>query len=364
VSDHDCAGCWRYDAETDTETCLVCGAVRAPEVVPDGGEVHAFGTDDGQLWAAGRRDFQAALEHHYGIDGVRYYPDWYHEDRHQIVYEALIYSGDAEEVLIAHSLNILGHPESGAIGINLDELPPEAAVRSAVGEADDGSELVTDGGQDTCGRCGGTGEITKVVAGREGMVPCPDCDTVPQYAIPDELPENPAARIEAIESQLTILQRQRESWQEARRQVGIAQEALRDVESHDRLDDATAERLAFIRTMIDTVLHGVEVGQAISYERDQLIEEKRQLETYLEYAGDGDDPELVTDGGEPATSEQKTVNDRYEVPKDALTQRHQYCHVPGCHRAPDWSELVTARETYMRALKPCPECDPRRPDPA
>lgn len=28
---------------------------------------------------------------------------------------------------------------------------------------------------DECRRCGGTGRIVRVVLGREGMVPCPDC---------------------------------------------------------------------------------------------------------------------------------------------------------------------------------------------
>ena len=75
----------------------------------------------------------------------------------------------------------------------------------------------------------------------------------------------------------------------------------------------------------------------------------------------------MTDGSDTATDgneRQRTLDQQYEVPTDALMQRHRYCHEPGCERAPENSELVTARETRLRALKACPDCEPRRSDPA
>ena len=72
----------------------------------------------------------------------------------------------------------------------------------------------------------------------------------------------------------------------------------------------------------------------------------------------------MSDGNSSGRERQQTLDQQYEVPTDALMQRHRYCHEPGCDRAPEDSELVTARETRLRALKGCPDCDPRGPDPA
>lgn len=238
MSDHDCTGCWRYNPETDREECIVCGAVRAPRVV-------------------------------------------------------------------------------------------------------------TDGGEETCGRCGGSGQVTKMVAGRSGLVPCPDCDTVPAYALPDEVPDDPAARIEAIDERLDELRDQNESWDETRQQVGAAKDALREAAAHDLVDDGTSERLIFLERMLGTVLHETDVQQAIQYEREQLREEKHQLETYLEHVADDDDePELVTDGGQLVSEPDADL--------DALQQ----VTCVNCEAQLDLAE--TARFARVGELESgwlCPDCD-------
>lgn len=36
-------------------------------------------------------------------------------------------------------------------------------------------EAIHDDADPECSRCGGTGEVVKMIAGRSGMVPCPVC---------------------------------------------------------------------------------------------------------------------------------------------------------------------------------------------
>lgn len=36
-------------------------------------------------------------------------------------------------------------------------------------------EAIREQADDECDRCGGTGEVVKMVMGRSGMVPCPTC---------------------------------------------------------------------------------------------------------------------------------------------------------------------------------------------
>lgn len=54
-----------------------------------------------------------------------------------------------------------------------------------------------------CDRCNGSGQIVREVAGRTGYDECPDCDNIPEYALPNDIPDDPEGRLEEIERDAT-----------------------------------------------------------------------------------------------------------------------------------------------------------------
>jgi len=132
-----------------------------------------------------------------------------------------------------------------------------------------------------CGRCGGSGQVMKEVAGRSGYVPCSDCDNPPKFAMPDEVPEDPAARIEEIEDRMDELREEREEWKRLSRDLREAKDLLADVANHDLTNEEDAAVLSHIARQIghqrfDRHEHG------IHQRREQLGRERAQLRDYLD----------------------------------------------------------------------------------
>lgn len=145
------------------------------------------------------------------------------------------------------------------------------------------SKTVTDGipDREDCARCNGSGQVTDMVAGRSGLKPCPDCDNVPEYALPDNVPEDPVARIEEIDDELEELKAERQAYRECMDRIGEAADRLNGAAKADVLPDEDATKLGFIAGQISQVMHGLQRDQGFRYQRRRLREEKRKLETLV-----------------------------------------------------------------------------------
>ncbi|WP_114578498.1 hypothetical protein [Saliphagus sp. LR7] len=138
-----------------------------------------------------------------------------------------------------------------------------------------------------CRRCGGSGQITKSVAGRSGLVPCPGCENVPDYAVLDEIPEDPEGRIEEIEAEIGALDREKEAVADLRSGVLGAKDRLLSAANDDLVGDETSIKLAFLATQVIRVLETMQDDRHYSYQREQLGREKAKLRTYLDHLEDG-----------------------------------------------------------------------------
>lgn len=141
--------------------------------------------------------------------------------------------------------------------------------------------------REDCARCNGSGQVTDMVAGRSGLKPCPDCDNVPEYALPDDVPEDLVARIEEIDDELAELKAERETYRGCMDDIGEAVDRLNGAAKADVLPDGDATKLRFIASQISQVMHGLQRDQGFRYQRERLREEKRKLETLVKELEDG-----------------------------------------------------------------------------
>jgi hypothetical protein len=141
-----------------------------------------------------------------------------------------------------------------------------------------------------CANCGGTGEITKAVAGRSGQVPCPDCDNVPEHALPDNPPENPRERLQEIEERREELNQEEAEIKQTRKDLREIADDIKDVANRDVVDEETATILNHFRRQLGEVTRETLDDRYIHHESDHLNREEQQLKTLLEYI-DGDSEE-------------------------------------------------------------------------
>lgn len=137
--------------------------------------------------------------------------------------------------------------------------------------------------REPCGRCDGSGQIVKMVAGRSGTVECPACDNIPKFAVPDDPPEDPEARLEQIERSLAELDDEKEQLREARSRIEEATAILSDVTSLDAVDEETAVVLNHLRGQIRAATRETLDDRHIAHDRDRLRQEKETLQRYLDY---------------------------------------------------------------------------------
>lgn len=90
--------------------------------------------------------------------------------------------------------------------------------------------------REDCLRCGGTGEIVKMVAGRSGMVSCPDCDNVQKSALPNDPPEDPHARIDELEERLDKIADEKQAFEENRSKLSEAASLIGEVANSELID--------------------------------------------------------------------------------------------------------------------------------
>lgn len=86
--------------------------------------------DNGEIWAADKRDLAQKLSKYYGVDDVRFSNEHVSADD-KVYYDAIVRGDIDDETLVKADLTPLGHPPSGAIGVVADELPPAEAVWEA-----------------------------------------------------------------------------------------------------------------------------------------------------------------------------------------------------------------------------------------
>ncbi|EMA56807.1 hypothetical protein [Halococcus thailandensis] len=139
-----------------------------------------------------------------------------------------------------------------------------------------------------CDRCDGTGQITKTVAGRSGLVSSPNCDNVPKYAVPDDPPADPKARLDEILARRDELSEQKQQAKRLRSDVNDAREMLSGAADNDLMSDAAEAKLNHIAEQIRLVMREVDVIRGIGYEEEQLNREKAELHTLLKHI---DEPE-------------------------------------------------------------------------
>lgn len=164
----------------------------------------------------------------------------------------------------------------------------EAGQRAPDRESEDGTEeIVTDGGfeieREDCGRCGGTGQITEMVGGRSGLVCCPSCDNIPEYAVPNDPPDDPKARLAEIEERRDELTEKKERARELRSDIHDARGLLSEAASSDLVPDDTGTKFDHVTDQIEMLLRSFDVARGISYEKDQLDREKTEIQTLLQY---------------------------------------------------------------------------------
>lgn len=152
-----------------------------------------------------------------------------------------------------------------------------------------------------CGRCGGSGETIEVVAGRSGLVNCPACDNVPEYALPNEIPDDSAGRLNEIEARLNELDELESRADTAHAEIETATDAIESAIATGVFGSgptAVLEHLlAQVRRLGTRELE--DVDREIRYEREQLREERRKLTTYLKARraqAEGDDQDTDTEG--------------------------------------------------------------------
>jgi len=136
--------------------------------------------------------------------------------------------------------------------------------------------------REDCGRCGGSGQVTKMVAGRSGMVPCPDCENIPKYAVPDDPPEDPVARLEEIDQRLRELETEKKAWKSLRADIGEAKDLVGEVADHELVGDEASVKLNHIREQIGMVMRYLNAGRSINYQKEELGREKAKLQTLID----------------------------------------------------------------------------------
>lgn len=147
--------------------------------------------------------------------------------------------------------------------------------------------------REDCGRCGGSGQITKEIAGRSGLVPCPECENVPESVIPNDPPDDPQARLAEIEERSDELTEKKERVRELRSDIHEARDLLAEAASSDLVPDDTGTKFDHITDQIEMLLRSFDVARGIHYEREQLGREKNELYTLLEYVDGGSEPEAT-----------------------------------------------------------------------
>lgn len=85
-----------------------------------------------QIWGGSTRDLQKKLSDHYDVDQIWIRGDYYHEERDEMLYDVLTFFDGDEQHFIAEDVPVFGHFESGAAGVNIDDLPPKEDVQSVV----------------------------------------------------------------------------------------------------------------------------------------------------------------------------------------------------------------------------------------
>lgn len=140
--------------------------------------------------------------------------------------------------------------------------------------------------REECSRCGGDGEIVEEVAGRTGMVPCDNCDNFPRSALPNELPDDPHARLEEIEDELTRLTIKEDAYEGNRSKLAQAARLLEEVSESELVDSEDTVVLRHLSDEIDSLYrgHGRKLfdERDISHSRETLNQQKREVERYIE----------------------------------------------------------------------------------
>lgn len=168
---------------------------------------------------------------------------------------------------------------------DLEDAMIDALQRERDALQDDG-EIMTDGGfeieREDCGRCGGSGQVAEMVAGRSGLVSCPACDNIPEYAVPDDPPDDPEARLAEIEERNAELAEKKRRAQELRSDIHEARDLLAEAARNDLVPDDTGTKFDHVTDQIEMLLRSFDVARGIDHEQDQLGREKAEIQTLVE----------------------------------------------------------------------------------
>jgi len=137
--------------------------------------------------------------------------------------------------------------------------------------------------REPCKRCSGSGQILKTVSGQDGFTPCPNCDNIPKYALPNDPPEDPHARLEEIDEKLDELQTRKEEYQQNRSKLVEAATLIEDTSDSDHLDSDDAAVLDHISHEIKSLSHseGVFDERSIDHSERTLKERKQLIKRYV-----------------------------------------------------------------------------------
>ena len=134
-----------------------------------------------------------------------------------------------------------------------------------------------------CGRCGGSGEIVEMVAGRSGLIDCPSCENIPESAVPNEIPDDLEGRLETIDSKLTALDAKEERYETAWSEIQSGVECIETALETGLYDDDHTAVLEHLVNEIRRVGHRdlEDVDRGIKWEREQLRDERAKLTAFL-----------------------------------------------------------------------------------
>lgn len=109
---------------------------------------------------------------------------------------------------------------------------------------------------------------------------------MPEYAVPNDPPADPQARLDEIEARRDELNERKERARELRSGIHNARDTLSEAANDDLVPDDTGTKFEHVTDQIEMLLRSLDVTRGIGYEREQLDREKTEVQTLLKHIGE------------------------------------------------------------------------------
>src|SRR5699024_7448632 len=109
------------------------------------------------------------------------------------------------------------------------------------------------------------------------------CDNVPQYAVPNDPPDDPRARLDEILARRDEIGEEKQRAKRLRSDINDARDMLSEAASDGLMPDGVGTKFEHITEQIQQLMRELDMIRAIGYEEEQLNREKAELHTLLEH---------------------------------------------------------------------------------